>query len=191
MGRFYDATGENIIISHHDAEIVSEANAHVRPYMQGPYEEYYSAGKMRLKGQYEKREKVGTWTYYHPDGTLEKEEEYVKDKVHTYRFFHPNNQPAVEFMLKGGWLIKEHVRYSEEGALVYRRIQDEQDSEKMHETFYYPDGTVKAVYTIRSRMRTGDYICYDEDGLIVESGEIEKDEYTRRVFYDKEGNVIQ
>lgn len=53
--------------------------------------EYHPCGGLRSTGraQYDKQrmdtQRIGTWRYYFPDGTLEREEDYVGGKVHAVR----------------------------------------------------------------------------------------------------------
>lgn len=45
----------------------------------GYYHVFYPNGKMKIKGQYKNRKQTGTWVYYNPDGTINKNENYNED----------------------------------------------------------------------------------------------------------------
>jgi antitoxin component YwqK of YwqJK toxin-antitoxin module len=52
-----------------NGNIIKKEN-YYRSNLTGPYEEYYSSGKIKIQGQYQYNIKVGPWSYYRETGKL-------------------------------------------------------------------------------------------------------------------------
>jgi antitoxin component YwqK of YwqJK toxin-antitoxin module len=66
--------------------ICRKAEQYVDSLLHGPFVEYYSSGKERIKGSYEKGQKEGWWINYYPNGQCEFKVKYRKDSRYGYAY---------------------------------------------------------------------------------------------------------
>jgi antitoxin component YwqK of YwqJK toxin-antitoxin module len=131
----------------------------------GFYHEFYPTGEKFVEGQYKDGHQVGTWTYYHPDGNVQ--------RAVTFK----NGQPD------GSWEVR-----NAEGAVIAKRgfkngkrdgtwvVYDETGKQQLREEGYkdgkpdgawknwFPSGQQRSEATLKDGVREGVYKEWDDKG---------------------------
>jgi antitoxin component YwqK of YwqJK toxin-antitoxin module len=86
----------------------------------GEYEEFYESGKLKLKGQYKDKIRVGEWISYYETGEVSQEFSYSNGEQNKiYTSYYKNGKIQVKVTLEGDKYINR--KYFESGNLEYER----------------------------------------------------------------------
>ena len=74
---FVDGIGEGTWINYYENGQLKEVGTYRQNRVEGPIKKYDESGRLRAEGTYKDwRIRVGKWTFYYPDGTVEKVQDY-------------------------------------------------------------------------------------------------------------------
>lgn len=153
-----------------------------------------SEGQLKLRGTYlDEGLKEGTWTYFHPDGTLQSEENFKKGvSVGEQRYY------TVD-----GTLARHFVQYTRNG-IDYELFEEfhpsgavrstGQRKGKAYEGVYKklaPDGTVMSIEHYVDDAREGWQEYYDVTGKLLYTERIENGAVVERTSHDEQGKEYE
>lgn len=120
--RNYDSTG--IIISgkvFKNGVLISKGVVDEAGKNQGPFEEFYSDGSLKCKGEYKNNKKSGPWVYFHPNGIEEQKGIYKNDLPEgEWNWYYPNKQLRRTETFVKGKEEGEIIEYDELGNLIIK-----------------------------------------------------------------------
>ena len=159
---------------------------------QGKWVKRYDDGQIRYKGYFDNDEPVGTFFYYHPDGSLKSVLDYSKKDVISAELYWPGGKPAAT-----GKYNKLHQRigywkiYFEDGVLS-TEVNYINDTIDGFVRMFYPSGDKLLDCNYVHGVLTGNYTRYFAGGNVHESG-LYKDNKKEGIFkiYDPEKNLAE
>lgn len=159
----------------------------------GPFEEYYDNGQLKVQGHYKNEKPVGTWQKYHPNGQLSGVYSYSDGKLDQEKTYYFDNGNI-------NWEIKEvdgkyiGKGYYESGNLFYERIVSNGYYKEYFESGtlaieanyvenelvgawkkFYPSGELEWVVQYKSGYREGGYQNFYKNGQLKLEGTMHKD----------------
>jgi len=133
------------------------------------FENYWSNGQLRAKGNYYKGNRVGTWKFYNQYGVLTSEEPHNEEgELHGEALnYFDNGQLETSIMYKDGerhGLLKDYFR----NGTLYKTGYMYEGQSVGEWRFYYKDGTLNSTAFFQDGERMGEAVFYDEKGRLDE-----------------------
>lgn len=161
---------------------------------QGQWEEYYTNGNIKARGQYQDGKKTGEWIYFYPNGKIEQRGKYVNGLPHgKWLWFYDNGQLLREENYVKGKRDGEFYEFTPQGDTMVKAyyIEDKLDGEWMYflndykEVGQYQDGKKTGVWKAYDTKTgnlifTGEFVDGLENGLhkyFYPSGKIMEERY--------------
>lgn len=151
----------------------------------------YGDGTFMIVKKYKKFKRHGVWTYYHPDGTKEMEEEWQNDYKNGKTIqYHENGQIKVEGEFKSGNKIGIWIFYCQQGRKEKEIEYKTCYSQKL--TKYHENGNKKEEGEFKNEFREGIWIFWYRNGNKKEEGNYENGSMEGKwIFWKENGNISQ
>lgn len=151
---------------------------------------YSPEGRLRVKGTYlDEGLKDGKWEYFHPDGTLDSEENMNKgESVGTQKYYGSDGTLQRQFTTyeQNGKTYERYEEYYASGAVKERGYRQDRTYEGVY-TKYAPDGTVLSIEHFVDGERSGWQEYYDMSGKLIYTERIENGALVERTSHDEQG----
>lgn len=147
----------------------------------GEMTNYHRNGKVEESGSFNAEGfRIGVWKTFYDDGAISEEDAYNNGKLDgVSKNYDPTGKLTEEFTYKKG-ILQEYKAFAPNGAIVYQNKKDGKNNYSA--TLYYSNGNMKREGRVENGDRTGEWIEYDKNGLIISK--------TNYVEGDKDGKSI-